>query len=124
VESGAAAGKLAAVMARHPQASTSATVRAALDEVPLPDGEFAWGVVPADLRDRVGEVVAACDRCCDGLFGAEYRTACRRLLARAMPNLHGLLRGTGKHEAIAAAVCWVIASGNERFGRRPGDPCR
>ena len=62
------------------------------------------------------EVLAACDRCCDDLFGAEYRTACRRLLARAVPGLPAL-RKTTRPEAIAAAVCWVIGKGNQRFGR-------
>ncbi len=92
-----------------------------LDGIPLPDEEFGWDVVPADLHDRVGEVLAACDRCCEGLLGAEYRTACRRLLARAVPGLGDMLRSTSKPEAIAAAVCWVIGKGNQRFGQGPGE---
>ena len=93
----------------------------ALDDVPLPDEEFGWDGVPADVRDRVGEVLAACDRCCDDLFGPEYRTACRRLLARAGPGLPGMLRKTTKPEAIAAGLCWVIGKGNHRFGRTDGE---
>jgi len=54
-----------------------------LDDTPLPEEEFGWDQVPAGARDRVGQVLAACDRCCDELLGGEYRTACRRLLARA-----------------------------------------
>lgn len=92
-----------------------------LDDTPLPDEELDWGVVPADLRDRVREVLAACDRCCDGLLGTEYRTAYRRLLARAMPGLDGMLRSTTKPEAIAAALCWVVGNGNECFGQGPGE---
>jgi Domain of unknown function (DUF6398) len=93
-----------------------------LDDTLLPDQEeFGWDGVPADLRDRAEEVLAACDRCCDDLFGAEYRTACRRLLARAMPGLSGMLSKTTKPEVIAAAACWVIAQGNQRFGRRSGE---
>lgn len=92
-----------------------------LDGTPLPDEEFAWDQVPPDLRDRVADVLAACDRCCDGLLGAEYKTACRRLLARAVPGLSGLLRGTAKPEVIAAAVCWVIGKGNKRLGQGPGE---
>ena len=91
-----------------------------LDDTPLPDEEFAWADVPADVRHRVGEVLAACDRCCDDLFGAEYRTACRRLLARAAPGLPAL-RKTTRPEAIAAAVCWVIGKSNQRFGRTDGE---
>jgi hypothetical protein len=92
-----------------------------LDDTPLPDEEFGWDGVPADVRARVGEILAACDRCSDDLLGAEYRTACRRLLARAVPGLPGMLRGTTKPEAIAAAVCWVIGKGNHRFGRPDGE---
>lgn len=92
-----------------------------LDGTPLPDEEFGWDEVPADVRERVGEVLAACDRCCDDLLGAEYRTACRRLLARAAPGLSGMLRKTAKPEAIAAAVCWVIGKGNQRLGQGIGE---
>src|SRR6266516_2257397 len=88
-----------------------------LDDTPLPEEDFGWDEVPADVRDRVGEVLAACDRCCDDLLGAEYRTAYRRLLVRAVPGLSGMLRKTAKPEVIAAAVCWVIGKGNQRFGQ-------
>jgi len=88
---------------------------------PLPDEEFSWDRVPADLRDRVAVVLTACDRCCDALLGVEYRTACRRLLARAAPGLTGMLHKTSRPEIIAAAVCWVIAKGNHRFGQGAGD---
>ena len=92
-----------------------------LDDTPLPEEEFAWDQVPADLRDRVAGVLAACDRCSGSLLGAEYGTACRRLLARAVPGLSGVLRGAGKPEAIAAAVCWVIGKGNQRLGQGHGE---
>jgi hypothetical protein len=92
-----------------------------LDDAPLPDEEFAWDQVPADLRDRAGQVLAACDRCCDDLLGAEYKAACRRLLARAVPGLSSMLRGTAKAEVIAAAMCWVIGKGNQRLGQSPGE---
>jgi hypothetical protein len=92
-----------------------------LDDTPLPEEEFSWDKVPADVRDRVRKVLAACDRCCDDLLGAEYRTACRRLLARAAPGLSGMLHKTAKPEAIAAAVCWVIGKGNQRLGQGTGE---
>ena len=92
-----------------------------LDDAPLPAEEFGWDEVPAGVRDRVGQVLAACDRCCEELLGGEYRTACRRLLARAVPNLSGMLHGPGRPEVIAAAVCWVIGQGNQRFGQRQGE---
>ncbi len=92
-----------------------------LDDTPLPEEEFAWDQVSADLRDRVADVLAACDRCCDNLLGVEYKTACRRLLARAVPGLSSMLRGPSKPEVIAAAACWVIGKGNQRFGQGPGE---
>jgi hypothetical protein len=92
-----------------------------LDGTPLPEEEFAWDQVPADLRDRAGQVLAACDRCCDDLLGAEYKTACRRLLAQALPGLSSMLRGTTKPAAIAAAGCWVIGKGNQRLGQGSGE---
>jgi hypothetical protein len=92
-----------------------------LDDIPLPDEAFGWDQIPAEVRERVGQVLAACDRCCDELLGPEYRTAVRRLLARAVPGLSGKLQRTGKPEGIAAAVCWVIGSGNQRIGQGPGE---
>jgi hypothetical protein len=91
-----------------------------LDDTPLPDEEFRWDGVPDQLRDRVEAVLAACDRCSDELLGAEYKTACRRLLARAVPGMAKPLAGRGTPEGIAVGVLWVIGSGNERFGRYPG----
>ncbi len=91
-----------------------------LDDTPLPEEKFCWDEVPADVRERVGEVLTACDHCCDDLLGAEYRTACRRLLARAAPGLSGMLHKTTKPEMIAAAVCWVIGKGNQRLGQGAG----
>jgi hypothetical protein len=92
-----------------------------LDGVALPEEEFRWERVPTGIRDRVTEVLAACDRCADDLLGAEYKTACRRLLARAVPGLSQMLSGTAKPEVIAAAACWVIGKGNQRVGQGTGE---
>jgi hypothetical protein len=92
-----------------------------LDDAPLPEEEFAWDQVPANLHDQAGQVLAACDRCCDDLLGTEYKAACRRLLARAVPGLSSMLRGTAKPEVIAAAMCWVIGKANQRLGQGPGE---
>jgi hypothetical protein len=92
-----------------------------LDGAALPEEEFRWEQVPAGTRDRVAAVLAACDRCADDLLGAEYKTACRRLLARAVPGLSRMLSGTAKPEVIAAAACWVIGKGNQRLGQGAGE---
>lgn len=92
-----------------------------LDDDPLPDEEFAWATVPQDVRDQVQKVLDGCDRCAGDLLGPEYRTACRRLLARAAPGMPGTPLASAKPEQVAAAVCWVIGRGNHRFGSRPGE---
>lgn len=54
----------------------------ALDDHPLPDEPFSWSDIPADVHERVGEVLALVDRCRDEMLEFEHRTACRRSLAR------------------------------------------
>lgn len=92
-----------------------------LDDAPLPEEEFAWGSVPQDAHDQVQKVLDGCDRCADDLFGPDYRTACRRLLARAARGIPGTPLASAKPAQVAAAVCWVIGRGNRRFGTRPGE---
>lgn len=92
-----------------------------LDDVPLPDEEFAWASVPEDARDQVQQVLDKCDQGAEGLLGPEYRTACRRLLAQAAPRIPGTTLASARPELFAAAVCWVIGRGNHRFGTRPGE---
>lgn len=92
-----------------------------LDNAPLPDEDFAWDSVPADVRDQVAVALDQCDRCADELLGPEYRTACRRLLARAAPGIPGTSLASARPELVAAAVCWAIGRCNHRFGTRPGE---
>ncbi len=92
-----------------------------LDNAPLPGEGFAWDSVPADIRAQVAAVLDQCDQGADELLGLEYRTACRRLLARAAPGIPGTSLASARPELVAAAVCWVIGRGNHRFGTRPGD---
>jgi len=92
-----------------------------LDNAPLPGEGFAWESVPADIRAQVAAVLDQCDQGADELLGLEYRTACRRLLARAAPGIPGTSLASARPELVAAAVCWVIGRSNHRFGTRPGD---
>lgn len=87
----------------------------ALDDAPLPDEAFAWDGVPDDLRGKVGKVVALCDRCCDELLTVEYRTACRRLLARVVADGPEAIRRRGRADTAAAAVCWAVGKANGLF---------
>ena len=76
----------------------------ALDDSPLPDEPFDWTGIAEDIAPRVREVLAMVDRCCDDLLDVEYRTACRRLLARAAVGDPKVFRrkaksrhGSGRH---------------------------
>jgi hypothetical protein len=90
-----------------------------LDEQPLPDEAFAWDGVAADLGSLVGPIVESCDRFCDERLDIEYRTACRRFLARVAAAKPAVFRGPtkalAKPETHAAAVCWAIGKANDLF---------
>jgi Domain of unknown function (DUF6398) len=89
-----------------------------LDTEPLPPEDFAWDPIPADVRERVGEVLDLVDGCCDALLDEEYRTACRRLLARAAAADPAIFRRRSRADTAAAAVCWVIGKANDLFDPR------
>ncbi len=89
-----------------------------LDDRPLPDEEFAWGAVPDDVRERVAEVLALLERCCDELLDVEYRTACRRFLARAAEGDPNVFRRKGRADTAAAAIAWAVGKANDLFGAR------
>ncbi len=92
-----------------------------LDPEPLPDEAFAWDAIPADVHDRVAEVLGLVDQCCTELLDLEYRTACRRLLARAAAADPEIFRRRSRAATAAAAICWVIGKANKLFEPH-GDP--
>ena len=92
----------------------------ALDDRPLPDEAFVWDGIDADVVDKVGEVLAACDRCCDELLDVECRTACRRYLAKVARAAPEVLRRRGRADTAAAAVCWTVGKANELFSSSRG----
>ncbi|MGB6162617.1 MAG: DUF6398 domain-containing protein [Pseudonocardiaceae bacterium] len=87
-----------------------------LDAVPLPDEPFAWDPIPADIHERVDEVLRLLDQCCDELLDVEYRTACRRYLSRAAAADPEIFRRRSRAETAAAAICWGIGKANDLFG--------
>lgn len=93
---------------------------AGLDDAELPDEAFSFAGIAADIRERVGEVLAEIDRCCDALLGRECRTACRRLLARAALGDPAVFRRKARSDIAAAALCWAIARGNDLFRAASG----
>jgi hypothetical protein len=94
----------------------------ALDAEPLPDEPFDWHAVPADVHDRVGEVLGLIDRCCAEQLDDEYRTVCRRLLADAAAGDPEIFRRRGKAATAAAAICWVAGKANSLFDHEPVTP--
>jgi Domain of unknown function (DUF6398) len=88
---------------------------AALDDAPLPDEPFDWQPIPGDIHQRVAEVLALLDRCCDERLDVEYRTACRRVLGRAAAEDPEIFRRRGRAETAAGAICWIIGKANDLF---------
>ncbi len=82
---------------------------------PLPDEPFDSDGIPDDIGARVGEILVLADRCCDEMLGLEYRTASRRLLARAAAGDPDLFRRKGRTDTFAAAVVWIIGKANDVF---------
>ncbi|MDA8295305.1 MAG: DUF6398 domain-containing protein [Actinomycetota bacterium] len=93
---------------------------ARLDDAALPDEAFSYAGIAEDICERVGEVLAEVDRCCDALLDRECRTACRRLLARAALGDPAVFRRKARSDIAAAALCWVIAKGNDLLSASSG----
>jgi len=89
---------------------------------PLPEEPFDWDPVPADVHDRVGEVLALLDRCADELFDGEFRTAARRLLADIVTADAGIFRRRGRADTAAAAIAWIVGKANDLFDPYGGGP--
>jgi hypothetical protein len=88
----------------------------ALRVEPLPDEELSWGEIPADVHDRVAEVLSRTDSCADELFDVEHRTAFRRLLGRAAAGNPAIVRAGDPPALLAATVCWSVCRANASVG--------
>jgi Domain of unknown function (DUF6398) len=86
-----------------------------LDDSPLPDEPFDWTGIAEDIVPCVAQILGHIDRCCDALLDVEYRTACRRLLARAALGDPRVFRRQAKTETAAAAIVWIVGSTNKIF---------
>jgi hypothetical protein len=88
-----------------------------LDSTPLPEDEpAALDDVRAELRERVGAILERTDTWALDLFGAEVRTACRRLAVRAVAAEPALLTGSDRDDGAAAALLYAVAKGNDLVG--------
>jgi hypothetical protein len=91
-----------------------------LDDEPLPDEPFRWEGIPDDVTARVHEVLLLIDRCCEEMLDFEYRTACRRVLARIASSEPEVFRRKGRAETAAAALVWTVGKANHLFEQRTG----
>jgi hypothetical protein len=91
-----------------------------LDDDPLPDEPFRWEGIPDDVTARVHEVLVLIDRCCEEMLDFEYRTACRRVLARVASTEPEVFRRKGRAETAAAALVWTVGKANDLFEQRTG----
>ncbi|MCW2630845.1 DUF6398 domain-containing protein [Mycobacterium sp.] len=91
-----------------------------LDDDPLPDKPFRWECIPDDVTARVHEVLVLIDRCCEEMLDFEYRTACRRVLARVASQGPEVFRRKGRAETAAAALVWTVGKANDLFEQRTG----
>jgi hypothetical protein len=62
------------------------------------------------ISEQVDDVAAR-------LFDDEVRTACRRLLVRAVAAEPGLLREPSRDEVVPAAVLWAVGKANDLLGQ-------
>ncbi len=92
---------------------------AALDEDALIDESFSWTGIPDDVRSTVTDILQLCDRYCDEFLDIEFRTACRRLLARIATNDPSVFRRRSRSETTAGALCWIIGKVNDAFKSGP-----
>lgn len=86
-----------------------------LDADPLPDEPFDWSGIDDDVHDRVREVLDLLDGVADRHFDVEFRTACRRLLARIAADGSAVFRRKGSANTAAAAIAWVLAKENGKI---------
>lgn len=94
----------------------------ALDTTPLPDEDFDGTGVPDDVRPTVEAIAAAADGCCEQLLDVEYRTACRRLLARAAAGDPEVFRRKAGTDTTALGLVWAVGKGNDLFGAGSSGP--
>lgn len=87
-------------------------IRQPFSTAPLPNEEFDWTLVPAAVRTRTTEVLLLVDACADALFNTEFRTACRRYLARVAAADGGRIINRAGAVSTAAAIVWNIHRAN------------
>jgi hypothetical protein len=87
----------------------------ALHVDPLPDEAFRWDGIADDIHPVVADVLGRTDGWCDAVGDVEYRTACRRFLARAALRSPSLFRGNAGVDTTAAAVGWAVGKANDLF---------
>lgn len=87
-----------------------------LDDTPLPDEKLSWAGIADEVRPAVNAIAQILDDRCMQVLDIEYRTACRRLLARAAAGDPASIgRRSAKPMVSAAAICWLVGQANGLF---------
>jgi hypothetical protein len=87
---------------------------------PLPDEPFADDVVAEADHAFVTATIATFDEVCATSLDVEYRTAGRRLFARALTNQPALIRKSSRTVRFAAGLAHAVLQANDRIGRADG----
>lgn len=88
-----------------------------LEDEPYPLAEaepFDWRGIPDDLRSRVGEILAHCDRVCDAALDGQYAAMARRLVAKLARKRPSPLR-RGDPRIWAGGVLYALGQVNFLF---------
>jgi len=101
-----------------------------LEDTPLPAEPLVLEGIDDDLHERLREIDAhlitgledlaeARLEVDDPVFGEEFLTACRRLLARAARMDPAVLRRKASTRITAGTIAWIIGRGNDLLGHPP-----
>lgn len=86
-----------------------------LDTGGLPDEDFDYSDIDADIHAVVADTLALVDDAADTFFDVEFRTACRRFLRRLASVNPGHFRRAKVPRVTAATVVWIVGTVNKIF---------
>ncbi len=93
---------------------------ATLDVGALPDETFRWEGIADDVAATMTAILKVLDPRAQQIGGTEFRTACRRLLARTATGDPEVFRRRARADTTAAAICWISARANRLLSTKIG----
>lgn len=95
-----------------------------LDSDPLPTAEFPWKKIPVEQQSLVVDILTAIDMTGVEIFGPETEAALHRLVVIAAGSPLKPLHRRTTAKRLAAALTWIVLSGNQQFSRRYGQTAK